>query len=469
MTKATTRLLLLDLAPPSEALRDLASLIGPLADLRIETAPPGTTGSGLAGDLQHRVERWGAAALILALPRRHGDEARLAEALDHLSVPAFALVPDAGAREIFELLRLGFSDFFCVPLSKSSVLPRLWRSIEHLRPDPAGGRPVSIRSLERSVGLRRLLGRNPAFLRERDKIPLIAGCDAGVLITGETGTGKEVTARAIHYLSPRARGPFVPINCGAVPVDLAENELFGHERGAFTGADAARAGLIEEADGGSLLLDEVDSLPPAAQVKLLRFLQDGELRRLGGTRPKTCDVRVIAATNTDVAQAVASGRLRSDLYYRLNVIPLTLPPLRDRRDDVPLLARHFLRAYAAELGRPPGELSDGAMASLLAHEWPGNVRELQHAVQRAMVLAGGRRVLERGDFQFLSGTESSELSFREAKARMVARFERSFVEDLLATHRGNISRAARAARKNRRAFFELIRKHGIDAERFRPT
>jgi DNA-binding NtrC family response regulator len=260
----------------------------------------------------------------------------------------------------------------------------------------------------------------------------------------------------------------VPVNCGALPLELVENELFGHERAAYTGAASARAGLVEEADGGTLFLDEVDCLPLPSQVKLLRFLQEKEFRRLGSTRVRTGEVRVIAATNADVTAAVDSGRLRSDLYYRLDVVTLELPPLRERPEDIPLLARHFRARYATELARPAGRFSEAALEALMLHDWPGNVRELEHVVQRALVLATGDGTIRRRDLDLpCRAPGGGRESFREAKARMVAEFERRYVERALAAHAGNISRAARAVGKNRRAFFELMRRRGVDAERFR--
>jgi len=242
-------------------------------------------------------------------------------------------------------------------------------------------------TLKEKLGLRQLVGENPVFLAEVRKIPLVAQYKANILISGETGTGKEVCARAIHYLSPRAQKPFVPVNCGAIPVELVENELFGHERGAFTDASAVQHGLIREAEGGTLFLDEIDCLPLLAQVKLLRFLQERQYRSLGSTKTQQADVRVIAATNIDLEEAVRTGKLRRDLYYRLNTIPLMLPPLRQRREDIPLLARYFLVKYAAEFNTPVAEFSADAIQKLVLYEWPGNVRELEHIVERTVILA----------------------------------------------------------------------------------
>jgi two-component system response regulator GlrR len=250
----------------------------------------------------------------------------------------------------------------------------------------AGQEEKTAQTLTEKLGMQQLIGQSEVFVAEISKIPLIAKSDISVLISGETGTGKEMVGRAIHYLSPRAGKSFVPVNCGAIPVELLENELFGHASGAFTGASGARDGLIQEADKGTLFLDEVDCLPPLAQVKLLRFLQSKEFRPLGSTKVITGDVRIVAASNANLEQAVAAGTLRRDLYYRLNVVPIVLPPLRERSSDISLLARHFLAEYAAKLDSPAEDFSPEAERKLMLYDWPGNVRELENAIERAIVL-----------------------------------------------------------------------------------
>ena len=323
-------------------------------------------------------------------------------------------------------------------------------------------------ALDEQLAFKQLIGKSVLFLEEIKKIPVIARCNSSVLISGETGTGKEVCAQNVHYLSPRAGAAFVPVNCGAIPVELAENELFGHKRGAFTGAAATKPGLIREAEGGTLFLDEVDSLPALVQVKLLRFLQEKTYRPLGSTKETQADVRIIAATGMDAEEAVKSRRLRQDLYYRLNVISLKLPPLRDRREDIPLLARHFLRKYVAELHKETEEFSPKALQKLIFYDWPGNVRELEHVIERAVVLSD-RKIIREIDISLpqLDRKSESDESFKEAKERIVRQFERSYIQKLLLIHEGNISKAARAAKKHRRAFFQLIRKHEIDVSRFK--
>jgi DNA-binding NtrC family response regulator len=322
--------------------------------------------------------------------------------------------------------------------------------------------------LRQRLGLQRLIGRNPAFRQIVELIVRIAGEEVSVVITGETGTGKELCARAIHYHGHRRTHPFVPVNCGAVPTEIAESELFGHVRGAFTHAHANQRGLVEQAEGGTLFLDEVDALPPQVQIKLLRFLQDREYRALGSTHIHHADVRVIAAANGNLADAVSRGKFRRDLYYRINTVAMRVPPLRERREDIELLAHHFLRKHSGSAERPARRFSDAALRALVAHDWPGNVRELEHVIERALVLATGP-IVDRPLLDLPATSALPPHSFREAKARTVARFEREYVEQMLAVTGGNISRAAAAAKKNRRTFWELIRKHGIDAERFRPS
>jgi two-component system, NtrC family, response regulator GlrR len=322
-------------------------------------------------------------------------------------------------------------------------------------------------TLKEKLGLRLLIGQSPAFLAAKAQITQVAHYDVSVLILGETGTGKELFARSIHYLSARAQHPFIPVNCGAIPTDLVENELFGHMRGAFTGAASTTVGLIQEANGGTLFLDEIDALPFLAQVKLLRFLQEKEYRPLGSSKTHHVDVRVVAATNISIEQAVKEGRFRQDLYYRLNIIPVNLPRLCDRKEDIPTLARYFLLKYAGEFKKSVTAFSDAAMHQLLLYAWPGNVRELEHIVQRAVVLTQ-QEIISEEDLRLPDALPlQSCYSFRDAKAQAVAQFERSYLVELLSAHQGNVAQAARAAKKHRRALWQLIAKHHIDASRFK--
>jgi transcriptional regulator with GAF, ATPase, and Fis domain len=322
------------------------------------------------------------------------------------------------------------------------------------------------------------IGRSTAHRQLLEKISRIAPTDAEVLISGPTGVGKELYARFVHSQSCRKHAPFVPVNCGALPNELLENELFGHVGGAFTGARPQSEGLVAEAEHGTLFLDEIDSLSPSGQVKLLRFLQDKEYRRLGETRVRRSDVRVIAATNEDLVEAMANGRFRDDLFFRLRVIPINVPPLRERPEDIPLLLQTYVTFYAESYQLPDVIFSDTATDILEEYPWPGNVRELENCVRYLTCLQLGRPV-QPDDLPLLSqdlpvsereeippaapGAMLTELPFREAKREMVEGFERAYLQDALRQSRGNIARAARASGKPRRAFFELMRKHGIRA------
>lgn len=320
---------------------------------------------------------------------------------------------------------------------------------------------ASIERLREQIGLKQVIGESTVFLKELQRVPKFARCDATVLIGGESGTGKEIFARAIHYLSPRASRPFVPVNCGALPEHLVESEIFGHKRGAFTGATMDQAGLIAEAEGGTLFLDEIDGLTPQAQVKLLRFLQDGEYRAVGSQQIAHANIRVVAAANCDFTQLLREGKFREDLFYRLNVLALALPPLRERRGDIVLLADHILTSQAAVTNTAPKKLSLGALNRLLAHSWPGNIRELENVLTRAIVLCD-RDTLEISDLNLAEDEADGEnQSFRTMKSRAIRQFEHDFLETTLRAHHGNITHAARAVKKNRRAFWELLRKHGL--------
>jgi len=313
-----------------------------------------------------------------------------------------------------------------------------------------------------------LVGESPEFLQVIRKANLLAQSKAPVVISGETGSGKELLARAIHYQGARKSKPFIPVNCGALPDDLFENELFGHMKGAYTNASSNENGLIAEAEGGTLLLDEVDALTPSAQIKLLRFLQSGEYRPLGASRPTVADVRTIAATNRDIGRCVALKLFREDLHYRLNVLSLSIPALRDRGNDVLELAAHFLSVYAREHGRVTPRLSEDARQKLLNYSWPGNVRELEGVIQRAIVLRDAT-VLTADDLELpecIDRTADEVELFRLRKSLAIGQFERDFVARMLALHNGNISHAAKAAGKDRRSFQRLVSKHGLDRKSF---
>ncbi len=303
------------------------------------------------------------------------------------------------------------------------------------------------------------LGASPAMRRIFAMLAKVVASDSTVLLDGETGTGKGLLADLIHRQSPRAAGPFIVVDCASIPPTLIESELFGHEKGAFTGAHQARAGAFEAANGGTIFLDEIGELPIDMQAKLLRALEERVVKRVGSVRPTRLDVRVIAATNRDLREAVNHGRFRADLYYRLDVMRLRIPALRERREDIPLLVNHFYRIFT---GDDTAVAPEPLAAAFTDHSWPGNVRELRSAVERAVLMADPALALEP-DGLGSSTTDhvfDDRLSFRESKERVVSAWERWYVTELLARHAGNLTRAARAARMDRAHLRELLRRYG---------
>ncbi len=293
----------------------------------------------------------------------------------------------ASTETAVEAMKLGAYDYITKPFKLEEIRLTVEKALERKRLEDEN---IALRrQLRRERGFENFVGRSPRMLEVFDTIRKSAHSHSTVMITGESGTGKELVAQAIHQESPRRAGPFVSVNCGAIPEGLLESELFGHVKGAFTGAVSTTQGLFAAADGGTLFLDEVTELPAPVQVKLLRAIQEREIRRVGDTRDTRVDVRLIAASNRDLARAVADGVLREDLYYRLNVIPIHLPPLRERREDIPLLVAHFIQKLGRELGRKVTGVSPAAMTVLEGYHWPGNIRELENVIERAIVLGGG--------------------------------------------------------------------------------
>ena len=328
----------------------------------------------------------------------------------------------------------------------------------------AGGHGSDPASSHGSPGVLRaaIVGASPAFVAMLERLQRVARSDAPVLIEGETGCGKELAARSIHYGGLRRAGPFVPVNCGALPDHLLEAELFGHERGAFTDAKTARRGLVAEADGGTLFLDEIDALSAKAQITLLRFLQDQRYRPLGSSRELTTRVRVVAAGNQPLEERVRAGLFRTDLLYRLEILHLQLPPLRERIGDARLLAQHFNALYSVKYRVAPRAFDAATLAWLDGHRWPGNVRELENWVQRQLLKGEGPAP---GALRPLSIRPAAAapglIDFRRAKAEAVRRFECDYVAQVMKQAEGNVTRAAHLAGKERRAFGKLLKKHGI--------
>jgi transcriptional regulator with GAF, ATPase, and Fis domain len=300
---------------------------------------------------------------------------------------------------------------------------------------------------------------------------MVAATDVTVAIFGESGTGKELVARTIHTSSPRHDAPFVVVNCAAIPEALLEDELFGHVRGAFTDATRDREGLLAAAHTGTLFLDEIGELPLPLQSKLLRVLQSQEFRRIGDDQDRRVDVRIVTATNRDLDQLVARGSFRQDLYYRINVFPMHLPPLRDRPEDIALLVHHFISKYRARLGKAIDGITPGALRRFAAYDFPGNIRELENKVHQAMVVAEGP-MIDEADVamptgRIAGGRPDITRPFRELKQEAIDAFEKAYLTELLREHRGNLARAARAAGMDRKNLWTLVARHGLDRDQFR--
>lgn len=406
-----------------------------------------------------------AANLILARPT---DEVEKASAFFHWlgglvdRVPVLAVLPQSVHHEVLVVASEIADDFLFSPLREEELHLRLARMLS----PHADARKLLQKSLEDEIGLTQLVGRHPAFLQAIEKARLFSSSIAPVLISGETGTGKELFAHAIHSLSGRRGGPFIPADCGTLPESLAENELFGHSRGAFTDAHVEQKGLAGMAAHGTLFLDEIDTLSLPAQAKLLRFLQEGSYRSLGADRFTRADVRIIAATNRPIEECVRLRQFRSDLYFRLNVLRLELPPLRERSGDVSLLARHFAGSPNFNPDGQSKTISPSALRKLEAHSWPGNVRELFNTIQRALVYCPGPEIhashlpLE-SDAEHRSFSDGAAGNFQSAKRQVLEKFEREYTLQLLARHGGNVTHAALEAGKERRAFGRMVKKYGI--------
>jgi DNA-binding NtrC family response regulator len=377
---------------------------------------------------------------------------------------AYATVQDA-----VEAMKQGAYDYLQKPFEPDEALLVVQRAVERKR---LRGQARELQArIDSAQPFEMLVGKTPAMKKVMELIGRAARSDVTVLITGESGTGKEVVAHAIHRASARAGKRFMPVNCGAMPEALFESELFGYAKGAFTGATGERAGLFEEADGGTLLLDEIAELPLAMQVKLNRALQERTVRRVGGIEERAVDVRVIAATNRNLRTAVADGRFREDLFYRLNVFPIRVPPLRERRADIPLLAAAFVQRHRRE-GQPDGFTPD-ALAALLDHDWPGNVRELENTIQRALAVSDGPKLTaaclsEHVGGAVARGPRLETLTYRDVVEAARDRATRDYLVALMKELGGNVTQAAERAGIERESMHRLLKKHGVRSEDFKP-
>jgi two-component system response regulator HydG len=386
-------------------------------------------------------------------------------------LPMIVIDPQPSVDRARACLQAGAGDYLDIRRVEADLEEALARLLSVSRRRAA--EEVLRRAVERPYSFDDFLGESPAMRQVYSIIERVASSSVDVLVTGETGTGKELVARSTHVRSRRSAGPFVPVDCGAIPDTLMESELFGHERGAFTGADARRMGLVEFADGGTLFLDEVGELPLPLQAKLLRVLQERRIRRVGARQENAVDVRVVAATSRNLDQMVERGEFRRDLFYRINVVRIDLPPLRSRGDDIGLLAEFFANRAAQEMGRSIGGLSTDVYQVLRSYSWPGNVRELQNVVRRAIAMtrsavAGVDDLPD--DVVAAAGRAAGDaeaVGYFAQRAEHLARFERQYLTDLLTRHLGDVSAAAREARLPRGTLYRLMKGHGLDGAAFR--
>ncbi|MEC5397126.1 sigma 54-interacting transcriptional regulator [Uliginosibacterium sp. H1] len=376
----------------------------------------------------------------------------------HPTLPVIVLTANGSIPDAVDAVRRGVFGYLTKPYDAAELIEQIRRAV-----DLSGSEKQGSRSNESESWRADIITRSPPMEDFLQQAKLVAASEVSVFITGPSGAGKELAARAIHKASARANGPFVAINCGAIPEPLLESELFGHVKGAFTGAHRDHEGLFQSARGGTLFLDEIGDMPLPLQVKLLRVLEEREVRPVGATRSVPVDVRVISATHRNLEEARDEGRFREDLYYRLNVVSLTLPPLSERREDIPLLTRHFLQRLAGRYQRDVNNIAPDAMALLVSAPWPGNVRQLHNVVEQVVALSTTPVIPASLVQRALQGDYPAIESFEEARRR----FERDYVIRLLRMTEGNVTQAARLAKRNRTEFYRLLARHNLEAAAFK--
>ncbi len=444
MTKKPRILVVDDEASMRESLKDW---------LQEDGYEVGLAESGEAALNMARESHWDIILLDLKMPGMDGLEAlkhlkEVAPEAEILMMTAYATVETA-----VQAMKQGAFDYLVKPFDPDEVNMQIHKIVTHK--ELVEENILLRRKLEEKYQFDEIIGKSEAMQKVFDLIVRVAPTDSTVLITGESGTGKELVAQAIHANSTRCYMPFIAVSCGALPEALLESELFGYERGAFTGAEHTKKGRFELADGGTLFLDEVGDISLKTQVDLLRVLQQREFRRLGGEKTIRVDVRILAATNRDLQQAIRENRFREDLFYRLNVISIRLPPLRERREDIPLLVNAAIRKYALEMNREPIKVAPSAMKLLMDYDWPGNVRELENIVERALVIGKGREIVP-DDLPFTR----KELG-AEALPRSLKMMEKVHIARILQETDWNISRAARELDIDRQTLYNKIQKYGL--------
>ncbi len=388
-------------------------------------------------------------------------------------LPVILMTAYGSIRTAVDAMKAGAEDYILKPFEPDEILLLIRRVLE-IQDLRTADRYRAARNQEKFGFRARVACESPAMRRLQEDVGNVIGLDTTVLLTGETGTGKQLIARAIHYGSPRKDRPLIEINCAAIPDTLFESELFGFAKGSFTGASGDRKGLFQLADGGTLFLDEIGEVPLAMQPKLLSAIQEKKVMRIGGTRHIDVDVRIIAATNKPLDDEVAAGRFRKDLYFRLNVFPLRVPPLRERKEDIPIIADQLRARFARKCGKTIAPLDGGAVAALQEYEWPGNVRELENFIERAVIRTAGPELDVAGELRphgetAAGGPIPTEIPFREAKERVVSDFERRYIEEVLRRHGGKLTDAARAAGMDNKNFSEKMKRYGITLESCKPA
>ncbi|MBI5343456.1 MAG: sigma-54-dependent Fis family transcriptional regulator [Deltaproteobacteria bacterium] len=386
-------------------------------------------------------------------------------------LPVILMTAYGSIRTAVDAMKAGAGDYLLKPFEPDEMLLLVRRTMEIHDLRVADKYRVS-RNQEAFEFRKSVVCESGAMRRLQEDVENILPLDTTVLLSGETGTGKQLIARGIHYSGPRKNGPLIEINCAAIPETLFESELFGFAKGSFTGATNERKGLFHLADGGTLFLDEIGEVPLALQSKLLSAIQERKFIRIGGSRQIDVDVRIIAATNKSLDEEIAAGRFRKDLFFRLNVFPIRVPPLRERKEDIPVLADIFLRRYARKCGKRIVRMSPASVAAIHSYDWPGNVRELENIVERAVIREKGEELRIPPDLLYPSGAGealsfSSEMPFKEAKERVVSSFEKRYIEDLLRKSGGKLTDAARAAGMDNKNFSEKMKRYGIALDDYR--
>ena len=408
-------------------------------------------------------ERYDIVFMDVMMPGMGGLEALEKLLTRHPNTRVIMISGQADITTAVQATKLGAYDFLEKPLNPEKVLLEVNRIREQMQAKS------EIDELKKLVDLdHQMIGESPPMQRLREIILQAAPSDGRILIFGENGTGKELVAREIHKNSHRAKGPFVQLNCAAIPRELIESELFGYEKGAFTGAHRRKPGLIEQAEGGTLFLDEIGDMALETQAKLLRVLQENEFYRVGSTSPKKFDVRIVSATNKDLAEEIRAGRFREDLYFRLNVIPIRVPTLRERLEDIPPLVHHFLNVYSLKNGKKPKKPTPEAIARLQQHHWPGNIRELKNTMERLAIMTSGE-VITAADVDSVLGAEPSQKDLSTQKEtdqslplrERVEKFEESILLQAFNEYGGNISRMAHALQTDRANLYKKLKKYGI--------